>query len=77
MGQRSCELRKEDDKTVNKYRKLGYFGRSFILVYLVPLMKVPKVFTTGVKSVTIYLTDDCRYTNRTIKMSMIKTLELN
>ena len=34
-------------------------------------------FTTGVKSVTIYLTDDCRYTNHTIKMSMIKTLELN
>jgi len=27
------------------YRKLGYFGRSFILVYLVPLLKVPKLNT--------------------------------
>jgi hypothetical protein len=35
------------------------------------------VFTTGVKSVTMYFTDDCRYTNDTIQMSMIKTLELN
>jgi len=26
-----------------EYRKLGYFGRSFILVYLVPLLKVPKL----------------------------------
>ena len=27
------------------YRKLGYFGCSLILVYLVPLVKVPKLNT--------------------------------
>ena len=29
--------------TRTHYRKLGYFGHSFILVYLVPLLKVPKL----------------------------------
>jgi hypothetical protein len=32
---------------------LGYFGRSFILVYLVPLMKVPKLNTPKKKQTPI------------------------
>jgi hypothetical protein len=35
----------ENQKIYFMYRKLGYFGRSFILVYLVPLLKMPKLNT--------------------------------
>ena len=32
-----------EDVNLNIYRKLGYFGRSFILVYLVPLFESAKI----------------------------------